>query len=130
SDPTNKLANYTVTLNPGTLTVSSIPLLVTADDKSRGYGQGNPVFSVHYSGFVLGQDANVLAGTLGFGTPAMASSNVGSYAITPGGLTSPNYALSYGNGTLTVTPVALYLTAQNKSRLYGGANPEWSGTLV
>src|SRR5207244_6306525 len=101
--------------NPGTLTILPVALVVAADDASRGYGQGNPVFSVHYSGFVLGQDTSVLAGTLSFGTPAMASSNVGSYAITPGGLTSPNYALSYGNGTLTISPVALYLTAQNKS---------------
>src|SRR5207302_1587856 len=91
SDATSKLGNYTVSLNNGTLSVTPAALSVTADDSSRVYGQANPLFTVHYSGFVLGQDSSVLGGTLTFGTPATMSSSVGSYAITPSGLTATNY---------------------------------------
>src|SRR5438445_812493 len=117
-------------MNNGTLTVLAAALMVTADDASRGYGQGNPVFSVHYSGFVLGQDASVLAGTLGLATPATASSNIGGYAITPSGLLSPNYVVSFVNGMLTVTPAGLTVIAANATRSYGAANPAFSGNLA
>ena len=36
------LANYTVTTNIGTLTITPAPLLVTADNQSRAYGYTNP----------------------------------------------------------------------------------------
>src|SRR5207245_4997689 len=83
--------------------VNKAPLLVTADDKTKVYGQANPIFTARYSGFVLGETQNVLSGTLSFSTPASTSSNVGSYAITPSGLTSSNYLLTSVTGTLTVT---------------------------
>ena len=48
----------------------------------------------------------------------------------PGGLTSTNYSITYSNGTLTVTPYALTLVADDKSRGYGAANPTLTGTLT
>jgi hypothetical protein len=45
----------------------------------------------------------VLTGTLSFSTPAMTSSPAGSYLITPFRQTSTNYAMTYIDGTLTVT---------------------------
>src|SRR5207248_691761 len=73
---------------------------------------------------------SVLGGTLGFSTPATASSNVGSYAITPSGLTATNYMLTFVNGTLAVMPAPLTVTGTNASRLYGAANPNLTGTLA
>ena len=55
--------------------VAPAALSVIADDTSCVYGQGNPVFTAHYSGFVLGQDASVLGGTLNFNTPATSGSH-------------------------------------------------------
>src|SRR5207237_263594 len=95
-------ANYTITYANGTLTITPAPLSVTADNKTKVYGQANPTFTVSYSGFVNGDTASSLGGTLTFSTPAAASSPVGSYAITPSGLTSSNYTITFGNGTLTV----------------------------
>src|SRR5439155_17732016 len=94
------------------------------------YSQANPLFTAHYSGFVLGQDPSVLGGTLSLSTPASASSSVGGYAISPSGLTSSNYALSYNNGTLTVMPVPLTVTVANASRSYGASNSTFNGSLV
>ena len=43
------------------------------------------------------------------------------HVITP--QTAPNYAISYVDGTLTVTQAVLLVTADPKSRLYGATNP-------
>ena len=68
---------------------------------------------------MLGQDAGDLDGALGFDTAATRRSDVGAYAITAGGLTSGNYAISYAHGTLTVDPAPLTVTANDASRTYG-----------
>ena len=52
---------------------------------------------------MLGQDAGDLGGALDFTTDATATSPAGSYRLAPGGLTSRNYAITYVDGSLTVT---------------------------
>src|SRR5205807_1536514 len=88
--------------------------------------QANPAFSVSYSGFVNGDTAGSLGGTLNFATPATAASPVGSYAVTPSGLTSSNYTITFVGGTLTITAAPLTVTANNTSKVYGQANPAFS----
>ena len=99
------------------------PLSITANDATRQYGATNPVFTVTMQGFVNGQDATALAGTLSITTSADPASAVGTYAIVPAGLSSTNYALSYTNGTLTVTQAPLTVAANSTNRIYGQANP-------
>jgi Tol biopolymer transport system component len=96
------LGNYTITYVSGSLTVNPASLTITANDATKIQGEANPTFSASYSGFVLGQDPGVLSGTLTFSTKAKAGSPPGTYAITPGGLTSSNYAITFVSGTLTV----------------------------
>ncbi|MGE0444161.1 MAG: Ig-like domain-containing protein, partial [Vicinamibacterales bacterium] len=95
--------NYTLTVQPGTLTITPAPLTVRADDASRVYGAPNPSFTATLAGFVNGDDEYDLGGTLAFTTPATPASPMGGYAITPSGLTSANYTISYLDGTLMVT---------------------------
>jgi len=99
--------NYTIRYVPGTLTVNPAALLVTADDKTRPYGQTNPIFTVSYNGLVNGETATVLGGSIALNTAAQTSSPVGTYPIQASGLLATNYSLTYSNGTLTVTPFAL-----------------------
>ena len=87
--------------------VAPAPLTVTAADATRVYGQANPTFSASYSGFVLGEGRTTWAASLTLRRPATAASHVGSYAITPGGLSSANYAIRFVPGTLAVTPAPL-----------------------
>src|SRR5204862_510365 len=86
-------------------------------------------FSVAYGGFVNGDDASKLGGTLAFATSATVGSAVGTYPITPSGLTSANYAISFKDGTLTIGKAALTVTADNVTRLYGAANPAFTGKV-
>src|SRR5262249_30755773 len=121
-------SNYAITFVAGTLQVTQAALTVTADNKSKAYGAALPAFTASYSGFVLGQDESVLGGTLGSTTSATASSNVGHYSVTPGGLTSSNYAISFVAGDLNVTPAGLTVTTHDASKVYGDPLPTFSVT--
>jgi hypothetical protein len=95
-------------------TIDKIPLTVTADDKSRAYGEANPAFTLTYSGFVNGETESVLTAAPVAQTSANATSPAGTYAITPSGGEAANYIFKYVAGTLTVTPAT---PAPNPSRL-------------
>lgn len=86
-----------------TFTISQAPLAISADDQTRVYGAANPTLTVSYQGFVNGETAGVLGGTLLVATPATSASDVGAYPITVSGLTSSNYAITFTDGTLTIT---------------------------
>src|SRR4029077_10299008 len=110
-DPDSKLGNYTLTRVNGTLTITKAPLTVTADDKSRAYGDADPPFTVAYAGFKLADGPSDLGGTVSCSTTAAATSPVGTYAISCSGLTSGNYAITFVAGSLTVGKAALTVTA-------------------
>jgi hypothetical protein len=102
-DPDNKLSNYTVTINTGTLTVTPAPLSVVADDTARPAGQPNPAFTGTITGVKNGDAISATQDS-----PATVGSQAGSYPILPtltdaSGKIS-NYAVTISNGTLTVTP--------------------------
>ncbi len=115
--------NYTITFAPGTLSVTKAPLSVTADNKTKVYGQANPTFTASYTGLVAGDTPTSLGGTLAFATPATTASSVDNYPITPSGLTSSNYTITFVPGSLSVTKAALTVAADDKTRPYGQANP-------
>src|SRR6185437_2319481 len=65
---------------------------------------------------------------------ATAASPVGTYAIVPS-LNDPtnrlgNYVVTSGNGTLTITKAPLSVTAADKTKVYGDANPSLTGILT
>lgn len=118
--------NYNITYVPGTLTVTPVTLTVTANNASKVYGAPMPTFTATISGFVLGQTTNtVVTGSPILTTTASATSGVGTYTITAalGTLAAPNYTFAFVNGTLTITPAALTVTANNVTKPYGAAVP-------
>ena len=56
-----RLSDYLITFHGGLLQITPAVLTVTADDKSRVYGNPNPVLTARYSGFVNGDTSSVLA---------------------------------------------------------------------
>lgn len=92
-------------------------ITVIADSFSRIYGTANPALTYTIGGGgLIGSDT--LSGSLA--TAANASSNVGNYAITQGTLANPNYAITYSQGTLSITPAALTITGNTGSSTYAG----------
>src|SRR5207247_9996414 len=74
-------------------TVSQRAITVTADAKSRAYGDANPALTYQVGGAGL-VNGDTLSGTLA--TSVTATSNVGNYGIGQGTLAaSGNYALTY-----------------------------------
>jgi Tol biopolymer transport system component len=110
--------------------VSPASLTITASDATKVYGDPNPPFAVQYDGFVNGEMASVLSGSLSIAAPA-ATSRVGTYTgqLVPSGLTSANYAITYVNGTLTITPAPITVTVNDATRYYGQSNPSFSVTV-
>ena len=110
--------------------VNSANLGVTADPKSRLYGQTNPVLTASYSGFVNGDNASVLSGTPSLSTSAVTNSVVGNYTINAGvgSLSAANYTFAVTNGQLTIGKATLTVTADPKNRLYGQTNPVFTAS--
>jgi len=105
------------------INVNRAPLLIAANSATKVYGQQVPAFTVTYAGLTNGDLPSSLGGSLGFNTAATASSPVNTYSVVPGGLTSPNYAITFVGAKLVVTPASLTITANNQSRSYGQSNP-------
>jgi RHS repeat-associated protein len=87
-----------------TLSVTPAPLTIRADDKVREVGQPNPPLTVSYAGFVNGDGPSSLTAPAVLSTTATAGSAAGTYPIAVGGAASPNYAITFLAGTLTIAP--------------------------
>jgi hypothetical protein len=120
------LANYSISYVAGTLTINPVGLTVTADNQTRAFGAADPAFTDAITGFVGSDTAASLTTQPTCTSAATASSPVGTYPITCWGGASTNYTFSYVAGTLTITPAALTVAADNKSRAFGAANPAFT----
>jgi hypothetical protein len=114
--------NYAITYAPGTLMVNKAALTVTANDAAKTYDGlayvgGN---GVSYAGFVNGETALVLGGSLAYGGSAQGAVNAGAYGLTASGLSSGNYTITYAPGMLTVSKAALTVTAKDAAKTYDG----------
>jgi hypothetical protein len=89
-----------------TINVQQAPLTITANNASQVYGAALPALTANYSGFVNGDTAASLAEPVTLGTTATTTSPAGLYTITASGAASPNYAITYVAGTLTISPSA------------------------
>lgn len=125
ADPLNRLKNYNVTLNKGTLSIGKVVLTVKADDQTRIFGADNPPFTYTLSGFVNGETAatpGVISGAPALSSAAIATSPSGTYPIqiAPGTLTSPNYSFNLMGGVLTVNRTKSTLILSNLIQTYDG----------
>lgn len=118
--------NYTLNFTGSALTISKAPLAVNAEAKTKVYGAADPALTATFSGFVNGETPAVLGGTLS--VVRVAGEKVGSYVITPAGLTSANYAISFNPGTLAIIKAVLSVTADPKTKVYGTAEPTFTAT--
>jgi hypothetical protein len=118
--------NYTLTQPELTANITSKMLTVTAEDKSKTYGDANPELTVAYIGFAGAEDNTSLSTVPTATTTAMQYSNADTYDIVPEGGEASNYAFTYINGTLTVNKAQLDITAIDASREEGDVNPEFT----
>jgi hypothetical protein len=114
-------ANYALNFTGGTLSVTPRSLTITANDRSMVYGDALPALTYTLGGAGL-VNGDTLSGALG--TSVSPTSAVGTYAIGLGSLSvGSNYALSFTDAALAVTPRLLTVTADDRSMVYGDAVP-------
>lgn len=113
--------NYDFDYLSATLTVSKAALTVTASDGNVSYGDSAPEFSVEYVGLIAGDTSADIAGTLSYNCQYIAGSALGSYAITPYGLSSLDYQITYVAGTLTVDAKNITVYAVDAETVYGSS---------
>lgn len=123
-------ANYALTNRTGLLTINQAPLMVTAQNTTKIYGDANPVFALTYSGFKNSETSSVLSALPAASTIAKTMSNVGQYDILVSGGGAQNYALSYTKGQLTINKATLKVYATDASRSYGDANPDFTTNII
>jgi hypothetical protein len=118
--------NYNVIYNPGALTITPAVLTITATNKSRVYGDGEPAYTYTSSGFKFSDTNAVIGGSPSFTTDADVYSDAGGVYhifIEKNTLTAANYTFLMQDGLLTITKWMQALNAQSFSRQYNTPNP-------
>lgn len=116
------------TFNSANLTINARAITLTADNKSKEYGDSDPAltFSVT-SGALQFSDAKT-------GTPSRAGGEaVGNYTIsqnTASVSNASNYSITWQNGTFTITKRVLTVQPTNNSKTYGDADPTIGHTIT
>jgi trimeric autotransporter adhesin len=117
-------SNYTLVGGADAVSVTPSTLTYTAGPLSESYGTTPSGLSGMVNGF-LGSDSlsNATTGSALFSTVATASSNVGSYAITGGGLVANNgnYTFAQAAGNATAFSIAPAIVNLSGTRTYDGA---------
>jgi hypothetical protein len=116
--------NYTIRYVNGILTVTPAPLIITASNVTKTYGQTPTLTGFTTSPLLNGETVGSVTETSP-GTPAKAPVAGSPYVITPsdatGGTFIPgNYSISYVNGVLTVLPLAVTGSITAADKTYDG----------
>jgi len=107
----------------GSLQVTPASLTITGATTLASVYTGNAQTNTYTTSSLYGSDSVTGVSGLASRTHVGTSSDSLS-AATGSGLS--NYDISYVNGSLQVTPASLTVTANDQSRLYGGANPTFT----
>ncbi|MDD1652588.1 MAG: YDG domain-containing protein, partial [Methanomicrobiales archaeon] len=116
--------NYSVTLFDDTTgVINEATLTITASNRSKTYGDTVTFAGTEFTAAGLVGSDNVTGVTL-TSAGAAAAAAAGTHEIVPSaaaGTGMENYEITYVNGTLTVNPKALIITANDRTKTYGDA---------
>ena len=125
-DTEDRTSCYEITYTNGTLTVTGIGVIVTADNKTKVYSK-DPTTDPELTATVTG-----LVGTdvITYTISRAAGEDVNDYVITPTGESEQgNYTVTYVPGTFTITPATLTITPNDgQTKEYGDADPAFTFT--
>ena len=121
----NKAQYANVSQANGTLTITAKPLTITADSAEKVY-DGQPLTKNSFTNTELAKGDKLTATVTGSQTNVGSSDNVASAAVIMAGEenVTANYTITYGKGSLTVTPVTdevtVTVTEHGGDYLYDG----------
>ncbi|THC44210.1 MBG domain-containing protein [Massilia sp. Mn16-1_5] len=98
--------------------IGARPLAVAANAGAKVYGDADPQLGYRIAaGSLVGGDS--LSGQV----VRAAGENVGTYTVDASGLNNPNYAVTASGASLTITPRAITVAANDANKTYGDADP-------
>ena len=136
-------SNYTLTYTPSNLAITPAVLSVVANAQTKLYGQDDPDLNYTYTGTtqanVQSYDAagnlNTVAVAGGGSMPQFSGhlgrdvgETVAQYQIRQGSLTAANYQINYTANNLNITPTAVSIVADAKSKSFGTDDPTFTYT--
>ena len=118
-----KAGNYKLPAeNSHVFTIIPAQLTVTANNHTITYGDAPAGNGVTYSGFIGTEDESVLGGTLDYDFSYTQYGDVGNtYTITPKGVASNNYNITFTSGSLAVTPKTVGIDWTDIEFTYNGS---------
>ena len=127
-----KAGNYKLPIeNTHAFTITPVELSVTAKNHTITYGDVPADNGVTYEGFVNSETESVLGGSLGYDYSYTQYGDVSNtYTITPSGLTSDNYYITFTPGVLTVTPKTIGVEWTDTELSYNGSEQAPTATAT
>ena len=114
---------YNITNQAGSITVEAAPLTIRASSGTMQYGGTPPTITPQIEGFLNGDKVGALGTGFSCSTAATRTSHAGTYASSCSGAVDSNYSINYVNGSVSVTPAPLSITAPGGTMVYGSAPP-------
>ena len=125
--PAAVLGNYNITYNTAAFTITPAPASVTPAAVSKVYGTADPALTGTLSGFLAGDGVTAtytrVAGETVKGGPYAISATLSPAAVLS------NYSVTYNTAAFTITPAPASVTPAAASKVYGTADPAFTGTL-
>jgi gliding motility-associated-like protein len=113
--------NYLITYTPANLSIGTKTITATATPAAKTYGTADPALTYTFSPALIGTDA--FTGNLN----RIPGENTGTYAINQNTLAlSSNYVLNYTAANLSINQAPLTITAEDKVKFAGTANPTFT----
>ena len=114
--------NFTTYTGITSQTIAPAALTIRAADQSKFYRAADPTLDYMATGLVNGDAPSVVSGVT-LSTTTGPAATAGTHAITVTGGSAANYVITAIDGLLSVSPASLTVTADDKSKVYGAADP-------
>ncbi|HEY3369300.1 MAG TPA: MBG domain-containing protein [Prolixibacteraceae bacterium] len=115
--------NFKIVYTGADLTITPLFVAVTAEAKTKIYGEADPALTFKSEPIVGSRLANGDAINFTGALSRIDGENVGTYTMAQNSLGNSNYDIGYNNASLTITPLAVSVTADAKAKTYGDVDP-------
>ena len=124
--------NYTISTEDGTFSITPAAITIKADDQTKVY-DNNPGTDPELTATVTGRPDN--GDALSYSLTRVDGQDVADYVITASAQegANPNYTITFEDGTFTITPAAITITADDTTKVYDNdetTDPELTATVT
>ena len=116
-------SNYSLTVEPGQLTIGTRSITIAVDPQEKTYGDSDPALT-----WTIRSGSLVPGDELGGSLEREPGEDAGTYLITQGTLGNDNYDITVDVASLSITARPIVVTIDNASKEYGEDDPEFTAS--